>query len=213
LFLAAGALAALGVLLILAGLAALARVRPLRFAVRTLTGMLLLALGGMVGAIGIGVQGYHALTREEVVAIISVQPHASPTSPTPQRFAATFRFPDGREAQFELGGDEIYVDAHILKWKPMANYIGLHTSYELDRVGGRYRAIEQERSEPRTLYPLSQPKAVDLFNLRRRYAFLAPLLDAQYGSATFVPVTQPARLELRVSTTGLLVRDAPAPAN
>ena len=42
--------------------------------------------------------------------------------------------------------------------------------------------------------------------LRSRYTFLAPLVDAEYGSATFVPVTHPAELELRVSTTGLLVR-------
>jgi hypothetical protein len=52
-----------------------------------------------------------------------------------------------------------------------------------------------------------------LFGLRRRYEFLAPLLDAEYGSATFIPVTRPAELELRVSTTGLLIREAkPAPS-
>ena len=54
---------------------------------------------------------------------------------------------------------------------------------------------------------LGQDKPMDLFGLRRRYAFLAPLLDAEYGSATFMPVAQPAELELRVSTTGLLMRE------
>ena len=49
---------------------------------------------------------------------------------------------------------------------------------------------------------------MDLFGLRRRYAFLAPLLDAEYGSATFMPATRPIELELRVSTTGLLMREA-----
>jgi hypothetical protein len=34
------------------------------------------------------------------------------------------------------------------------------------------------------------------------------LLDAEYGSATFIPVTGSAELELRVSTTGLLIREA-----
>jgi hypothetical protein len=52
---------------------------------------------------------------------------------------------------------------------------------------------------------------MDLFELRRRYTFLAPFLDAEYGSAAFVPVNEPAELELRVSTTGLLIRPAPAP--
>jgi hypothetical protein len=202
---AALVLAAAGAILLLAGMTALVRLRPLRFALRTLAGLLLLSLGGLCGALFLGVQGYRALTREDVAARVSVRPTG------PQAFAAVVRYPDGREAAYALSGDEIYVDARILKWKPVANLVGLHTAYELDRVAGRYRDVEQERSAPRTVYPLGTDKPVDLFGLRRRHAFLAPLLDAEYGSATFVPVTQPAELELRVSTSGLLIRDATPP--
>src|SRR5207245_9850808 len=99
-------------------------------------------------------------------------------------------------------------DAHILKWKPLANLHGLHTAYELDRIAGRYRAIEQERSAVRTVQSLGRERPVDLFGLRQRYEFLAPLLDAEYGSATFVPVTRPAALELRVETRGRVMREA-----
>jgi hypothetical protein len=192
----------LGAILIVAGIAALVRAKPLPFALRTLSGVVLLSIGGLAGAVAIGTQGYLALTREDVAALLFVE------SRGPQRIAAMVRFPDGREAAFELAGDELYVDAHILKWKPLANLFGLHTAYELDRVGGRYRAIEDERSAVRTVYSLAQEKPVDLFGLRLRYPFLGVLLDAEYGSATFVPVTGPAELELRVSTTGLLIRDA-----
>jgi hypothetical protein len=201
-FFAAVALAMLGVILIGAGIAALIRARPLRFALRTLAGLLLLSLGALVGTIAIGIQGYRALTREDVAARLTVRPVG------PQRFAATVRFPDGREASYDIAGDEIYVDAHILKWKPFANVLGLHTAYELDRVAGRYHAIEQERSGVRTVYSLGQEKFLDLFRLRQRYPFLATLVDAEYGSATFTTVSRPADLELRVSTTGLLMRDA-----
>src|SRR5205809_310070 len=38
---------------------------------------------------------------------------------------------------------------------------------------------------------------------------LGPLVDAEYGSATFVAATRPATFEVRVSTTGLLARPAP----
>ena len=89
----------------------------------------------------------------------------------------------------------------------MANVLGLHTAYELDRVGGRYDDIARERSANRTLYSLVQDRPVDLFGLRRRYGFLAPLLDAEYGSGTFVPVRRRAEFEVRVSTTGLLIRE------
>ncbi len=204
-FLAAAFLAALGLILISAGLAALFRARPIRFTLRTLAGLLLLALGALAGTISIGIQGYHALTHEALAAHIHVLPQG------PQRFQATLRYPDGREATFQLFGDEIYVDAHILKWKPVANALGLHTAYALDRVAGRYRDIAQERSAPRTIYQLSGEQPVDLFGLRRRYEFLSPLLDAEYGSATFVPVSKPVDLELRVSTSGLLIREASAP--
>jgi len=200
--LAAIGFGAFGAILVIAGLVALFRWRPLRFLVRTLLGLVLLSLGALSAAVALGIQGYHALTREELAARISVRPAG------PQKFGATVRYPDGREQVFDLAGDEIYVDAHILKWKPIANVIGLHTAYELDRVPGRYQAIEQERSAPRTIYLLRDERPVELFQLRQRYAFLAPLYDAQYGSATFVPVKEPAELEVRVSTSGLLVREA-----
>jgi hypothetical protein len=196
------AFGALGAILVLAGLVALLRWRPMRFIFRTLIGLLLLALGALSGTVAIGTQGYRALTHEEVAARISVRPAG------PQKFAATVRHPDGRSQVFDLAGDEIYVDAHILKWKPIANVIGLHTAYELDRVAGRYQAIEQERSAPRTVYLLREERPVELFRLRQRYSFLAPLYDAEYGSATFVQVKEPAELEVRVSTSGLLVREA-----
>ena len=173
----------------------------MRFAFRTLVLLLVLSLAALASTIVIGTQGYRALTREEVAARVFVRPTG------PQRFTATVRLLDGREARFDLAGDEIYVDARILKWKPFANVVGLHTAYELDRVSGRYQAIEHERSAVRTVHSLARDRPVDLFSLRQRYAFLGMLLDAEYGSATFARVSGPAELEVRVSTTGLLLRE------
>src|SRR3954469_3696358 len=184
-------LGGLGVLVLIAALVALVRVRPISFAFRALIGLLLLSVGSLAGMIGLGIQGYRALTREDVVARLSVRPAA------PQRFFVTFRYPDGRELPLEIAGDQVYVDAHILKWKPIANMIGLHTAYELDRIAGRYQELAQERSAPRTVYLLRDERPVELFRLRQRYAFLAPLYDAEYGSATFVQVKQPTELEVR----------------
>ena len=193
--------AALGALFLIAALIALFRVRVLGFAVRLLAAVALLALGSLFGAIAVGTQGYRALTREDLAARIVVQPTGA------QRFSATVRFPDGREASYDVAGDEIYVDAHILKWRPLANVLGLHTEYELGRLAGRYRDLEAERRALRTVYPLGTERPLDLFSLRQRHSFLAPLVDVQYGSATFVPVTERAELEVRVSTTGLLMRE------
>ncbi|MEW5879692.1 MAG: hypothetical protein AB1761_04525 [Pseudomonadota bacterium] len=198
--LAALAIAAFGSLFVAAGVVALFRVRPLRALTRLLAGALLIAIGALAGAIAFGVKGYRALTHEEIAARLDVTPLG------PQRFAATFRFADGRSASYTLAGDAIYVDAHVLKWKPWANVLGLHTSYELARVAGRYDDLERERSAPRTVYALGAERPIDLFALRRRHAWLAPIVDAEYGSGTFVAADKAQVLELRVSTTGLLLR-------
>lgn len=192
----------LGAILVLAAIVSFIQLRLPQSVFRMLLGLFLLALGSLAGTISVGMMGYRALTREDVAAHIVVKPAGR------QRFIATFRFPDGREATYELAGDEIYVDAHILKWHPYANMIGLHTAYEIDRVAGRYHAVKDEREAVRTVHALARDKPVDLYALRQRHAFLAPAFDAEYGSATFVPVTRPAELELRVSTTGLLMREA-----
>ena len=196
--------ALLGALLLLSAIGALIRLRPLRFASRALVSLLLLALAAVAAMIAIGTHGYTALIREDVAATLLVQPTG------PQKFSATVRYPDLREVKFELAGDEVYVDAQILKWKPIAKIVGLHTAYELERIAGRYRSIDNERSAPRTVFPLSRDKPIDLFDLRQRYTFLSPLLDAEYGSASYVAVSRPAEIELRVSTTGLLMREKQA---
>ena len=138
--------------------------------------------------------------REELAAIVKVEPTDE------QKFIARFVMPDGSEKMFTLAGDQLYVDAHILKWKPLANIFGLHTSYELDRVAGRYTVPNDEATKIHTVYFLSYEKPLNMFDLGQRFAMLNPLLDAEYGSATLINLNSAEEFRLRVSTTGLLVR-------
>ncbi len=198
------AVAFLGLVFLVAAATALARWRPFAFTLRSLLGVVLIAVAGVLAIIGVGTVGYKALTKEEVAAWVRVEPTG------PERFTAKFRFPDGRTATYALAGNELYVDAHILKWKPIANLLGLHTQYELDRVAGRYRRLDDEQARVRTVYPLGHSKPLDMFDLRREFAVLAPLLDVEYGSASFVPADRSTEWELRVSTSGLLFRPGTA---
>lgn len=168
-------------------------------AIRTLLGLLLLTLAALVTAISVGLRGYQALTLEVLAATVTTEPVS------PQRFRATIVFPDHRLAMYELTGDAFYMDARILKWHPLANLLGLHTDFELDRVSGRYNNVSDERTKPHTTYELARPALVDLFFLARR-GLLWPLVDAEYGSAAFVAAGGTAKYEVRVSTTGLLMR-------
>lgn len=198
------AVGAIGLAFLVAAVAALARWQPFAFALRGCAGVLSIAVAGLLAIISVGTLGYQALTKEEVAAWVRVEPAG------PERFTAKFRFPDGRTATYLLAGNELYVDAHILKWQPIANVLGLHTQYELDRVAGRYRRLEDEQARVRTVYPLGRSKPFDLFDLRQEFQALAPLLDTEYGSASFVPADRSTEWELRVSTSGLLFRPSSA---
>ena len=63
-------------------------------------------------------------------------------------------------ATYDVAGDQLYVDARILKWHYWANVLGLHTLYALDRAGGRYADLEDELHQPRTLYALGPRRPV-----------------------------------------------------
>ncbi len=192
--------AVLGAVFLAAALVAVRRHRWLGTATAMLVGLLCLALAALAGTIGLATRGYQALTREVVAATVTTRVTG------PQQFTASFTFPDGRRADFDLAGDGLYVDALVVKWHPLANLVGLHTAYQLDRVGGRYDRLEDEQTRPRRVFALAPPNPVDMFQLARFLARFGPVVDAEYGSATFVSARQPADLELRVSTSGLLFR-------
>jgi hypothetical protein len=160
------------------------------------------SLAALAATLSIGVQGYRALTLEQIAAKVKLEPTG------PRRFRATVTLADSAVHMFDLAGDAVYVDAHILKWHPIVNLLGLGTAYELDRIAGRYDTMQDERDGPRTVHSLAGAKLVDAFDLARRYRVLAPLVDAEYGSATFIGAHVPAEYEVRVSTTGLLIRRA-----
>ena len=196
--------AALGLVLLITSRSAWRDRRRLGSLTGLLAAALSLTLAALCGDITIGVRGYRALTEEVVAATIKTEPLG------PQHFRATVTLPDSSLHMFDLAGDAVYVDAHVLKWRPWANLMGLHTAYELDRIAGRYQALRDEQTRERTVYSLAADKPFDAFDLAHRYWVLRPFVDAQYGSATFIGATAPggATYEVRVSTTGLLVRPA-----
>ena len=163
---------------------------------------LLLGIAVASGAVGVATQGYRALGQETLAATVVV------TRLGEQRYSTIFTFPDGTERAFNIAGDQLYVDANVLKWHPVAGYLGLSTAYELDRVAGRYLLLDDEQTLPRTVYSLARAKPVDMLDMTRRFAPLERFVDAEYGSGTFVPLEDGARYRISVSATGLLVRQA-----
>lgn len=186
------------------GLAALKRKDIFGLTTHFLMTTLCMAVAGLLAIGGLSLRGYAAFTHEELAAQITIEPIDA------LRFYAKFKYPDGREGTYLLSGNELYVDAHILKWQPIANLLGLTTSFQLHRVAGRYTAIEDEQSKPRTIYPLSEENKLDLFDLSKKMPKLKLFVDAEYGSATFITAgKETQKFALMVSTSGLLIRKLP----
>ncbi len=200
---AAAVLVVVGILFAFSALAALLRLRLFRFTFRALVALLCLGVGSALGVLGLGLQGLRPLEHEETAARIRVVPTGK------QAYDATVRFADGHTETYALAGDDIVVDAHIVKWTALATRLGLTTDYRLERIAGRYRNLDQETTARRTVYALMPPGPIDLVDLARKLP-LAPFFDAEYGSATYVPVTQAEDLEVKVSDSGLLMRSVPA---
>lgn len=168
---------------------------------RKLVGVLFFSL--MTAALSfflIGVQGYQALTYETHIASVVVIPKGK------QIFIARMDFPDGSSKRFELAGDEVMVEASILKWKPWSNIIGLKTAYRLDRIRGRYQEISDEQSNMPTLYLIQKDDDMDIADWRKQYDYLSVLLDVEHGSASYVSAKEKRVFELVVTTSGLLLR-------
>jgi len=149
----------------------------------------------------LGLKGYQAFTREEPVATVFVTPLGN------QQFQVKVVRPNQRDTVLSCAGDELYMDARILKWKPFVNLLGIHTAYRLDRVAGRYLDIQDERTKVRTVYSLAGVMMPwDLFFLWKNVPFLGLVFDAHYGSAAFIPVRDSGRFRVLVTTSGLLMR-------
>jgi hypothetical protein len=187
--------------------------RPMNAAMKTLLRTLggvstvaLLALLTLAVAVGVNLQGYARLTREQPVAELSFDPRG------PQRFLLTLTtLPERSTRRFELAGDDWQLDARVLKWRGFANLLGLDARYRLERVSGRYRDIAQERGSPRSVYALGDESALDLWSLAKRYPDWLPFVDAVYGSATYLPMAAGARYEVSLTQSGLIARPQSTP--
>lgn len=194
-------IAVFGGLLLILACQRLVRGRLLAAGGSLVMGVLLLAIAGMFFLVSINLHTYARLTYERPVAEIVFEARG------PQRYRATLMaMPEGQMQMFVLAGDEWQLDARVLKWKGWANLLGLDAQYRLERVSGRYRDIEQERHDERTVYGLSENPGVDLWEMSTQYPKWLPMVDAVYGSATYMPMADGARYQVSITQSGLIAR-------
>ena len=195
---------ALGVLVALPlEIAAMRRLHDLRIA----SGTLYLLLGGFVLLLGVtaallatSLRTYARLTHEQDAARVSMRQLGE------RYYVVSVETKNQPPRQYQLRGDEWQIDARVLKWRGLATVAGFDTVYRLERLSGRYAAVNDERTARRTVYDLGDATPVDFWALARRYQDYVPFADARYGSAAYVPMAEGAIYDVKVSASGLVVR-------
>ena len=210
------AVAVLGGLILIGGLASLFKGRFFGGLFGTVSGGLLLAAALAGGLLGQNVQTYARLTYERPVASLAIRQLA------PQYFEVVVAQPaegelPARTAVYPVNGDEWRMEAQVLKWKPWANVVGLDSQYRLDRLSGRYQNIEQERTGARSVHALSGgdvktgplayvPWTLSVWDVARKYRTSVDAVDTLYGSAAYMPMADGATYEVWITQSGLIAR-------
>ena len=189
-----------GILFFFAAVRRLRRRRLLGGVLNGATALVLILLSACAALIASNLRTYQRLSFEQAAGELQL------TRTGDREFNAVLTYPSGERANFALRGDEWQVDARVLKWHAFANMIGFDTAYRLERIGGRFARIDDERSQTRTVYSLNQEQRIDPWELVHRYHSWMPWMDALYGSATFVPMADGALYEIKVSQSGLIAR-------
>ncbi|HMH87535.1 MAG TPA: hypothetical protein VK523_02770 [Steroidobacteraceae bacterium] len=190
----------LGLLFFIAAIRRLRRRRVMGGMAHGATALIFFLAAACAVLIGSSLRTYQRLSYEQPAGELQLSRVAN------RQFDAVLSYPDGERANFPLRGDEWQVDARVLKWHAFANLVGFDTAYRLERISGRYSHIEDERTEPRTVYDLHAPGRIDPWELIHRYRTWVPWMDALYGSATFLPMADGALYEIKVSQSGLVAR-------
>jgi len=162
------------------------------------TAVFLLA-AAISGGLGLALRSYQLLSAETPVATLSARQLG------PQQFAVRIDLPDGTQQGTELRGDEWQLDAHVIKWKPRAVALGAQPLYRLDRLTSRYRDTAQAQTTLPTVVALNEDSIVDLWRLKQQFPRWLPWIDADYGSAAYLPLVDGGNYTATLSAAGGLV--------
>lgn len=202
-------IAILGVAFAATGIHRLMKRRFVKAAGLELTGLSLLFLASSSFLLASNLYTYQRLTYEQAVAEVTFEQLAT------QEFRAEIKSLDSDFQQVvDLKGDEWQLDTQVLTWQGVATLLGLDANYRLHRISGRYLDITDEQQKPRSVYSLARKPAIidderfDLWAFAHKYQDWLNWVDAAYGSAVFLPMSDGAKFQVTISRTGLIARPA-----
>jgi hypothetical protein len=205
----------LGLILLFAGFAKMAGLKPFAGVARLAFGSGFLGLAGVIAFAGLNIQTYKRLTYERPVATVKFT--AIPDQPGAYR--ADVVFSDGQALLQADGtapvfhGNEWQIGAKVIKFKPMANILGYDSIYRLEHMRsldamqfssdvvteGKIDGIKIVPTEP----------GIDVGGLAAKYGSRFGI-DAEYGSATYQPMGDGYEFEVSITQDALIARPSDA---
>lgn len=172
-----------------------------------MSGIAILGFGSSAFLLASNLYTYERLVYEKPVVEVRFEQQAE------QLFRVNIRSLDSAyQRSVELHGDEWQLDTQVLSWQGMATLFGLDANYRLHRIAGRYIDIEQEKNSPRSVHrlvpshPVTDDERFDLWRFASDNHDWLQWVDAVYGSAVFLPMTDGASYKVSITRTGLIAR-------
>ncbi len=201
----------LGLILLFAGFAKMAGLKPFAGVARLAFGSGFLGLAGVIAFAGLNIQTYKRLTYERPVATVKFT--AVPDQVDAYR--ADVIFSDGEVLLQADGtapvfrGNEWQIGAKVIKFKPMANILGYDSIYRLEHM--RSLDAMQFSSDVVTegkidgIRIVTDEPGIDVGGMAVKYGSRFGI-DAEYGSATYQPMGDGFEYEVSITQDALIAR-------
>lgn len=209
----------LGLILLFAGFAKMAGLKPFAGVARLAFGSGFLGLAGAVIMVGLNFQTYQRLTKERIVATISFDAveGSSDTFQTKIEFRDRGRDPwVWTEANGQLPvfiGRQWLMGARVLKIKPMANILGYDSLYRIEFMASmdtsKFSTSEVSKADFYAKKFVTEEPGWDIATWAKQNGGrlgIAVAEDAQYGSATYHMMGDGYTYDVLMTQTGLIAR-------
>ncbi|NQD92528.1 hypothetical protein HP532_07675 [Pseudomonas sp. CrR25] len=162
-------------------------------------GLAFVGLAALVGLVAYDLSSYAPLPEGKPLVTLSFQADGA-------RYRASV-LEGGRERSVILEGDLWQLDVRLLQWKGLAALIGLQPGYRLEKLSGRFLAIEQQSLAQHARVDLAQsPYGVDLWRWLRLGQHDLFMFDPQARRVTYLPIADEAVYAVSLTPTGLLAQ-------
>jgi hypothetical protein len=206
-----GAVAVIGLAIALSGVGWMLRGRPFKGGRGVFSGGFLLAIGAVVGLVGLNVQTYNRLSEEYPVAKITLERTGDRTYVANVTDLNKDGDALGPPQPYELTGNEVQLDARVISWKPWATVLGFDARYELQHIWGRTVADNEPLTATGERLAVKKDRmGLDITSIGEMLGSLSPVNVVRHnmGSAVFMPMADKAEYYVCITATGLVTDPA-----